>query len=115
MVRRAVWGLILGVGVAGCTAADLMPAIDPPCRGRADAADCQAALEKAMPELGTVDGFDISVDPITCGPDACATWVNAIPPAGECLPLGAVELSRPTGGEWEVASLSHGDPSCAFE
>jgi hypothetical protein len=115
VARRTAWGLLLGMAVAGCSAADLMPAIDPPCRGRADATDCQSALETALPELGQIDGFEISVDPITCDAEGCATWVNAIPPPGECLPLGAVELTRHRGDDWEVASLSHGDPPCAFE
>lgn len=115
MNRAFIWGFIVSVAAAGCAAVDLLPTIDPPCRDRADAADCQAALEVAMPELGTVDGFEITVEPITCAADACTTWVNAVPPDDECLPLGGVELSRPVGGAWTVASLTHGDPPCAFE
>lgn len=115
MIRALVWGIIASLAAVGCAAVDLLPTIDPPCRDRQDAVDCQAALDAAIPDLGTIDGFTVTVEPITCRADGCTTWVNATPPEGECLPHGGVELHRPMAGGWTVISQTHGDPPCAFE
>ncbi|MEO5985888.1 MAG: hypothetical protein ABIW50_06065 [Candidatus Limnocylindria bacterium] len=103
--------------MTGCGVTLLPGAIDPACQGRPDATDCQAALEVARPELGSdLDGYELTISPITCNVEGRTTWVESIPdPEGECLPSGGVELGRTPTGPWTVVSLTHGAPPCAFE
>lgn len=118
MIRPVATVVTLSLLLMGCSTTSLVvDEVDPPCRGHADPSACQAALDAAMPGLGSnLDGYDLTVGPISCADGRCTTWVAAYPTSDEeCRPSWEAEVSRPPMGAWQVESTSHGDPPCAFE
>jgi hypothetical protein len=104
--------------IGGCSLASVVPdPIDPPCRGHADPADCQAALAVALDEIGLApDTFVVVVQPISCTGGECTTWVSAVPDTeDDCVPSYEAEVARRMFGSWEVVMSVHGDPPCAFD
>jgi hypothetical protein len=115
---RILVPLLLVVVVAGCGLRSVLPGtIDPACRSHADPADCQAALEAAVGEIGLLrDGYVLAVQPITCDGGRCTTWVSAVPAVDDdCKASYEAEVTRDAFGPWAVSMSAHGDPPCAFE
>ena len=108
--------VITSFAAAGCTLVGL-PDIDAACRDRPDTPLCQGALEAAQPALAEylTPDHSLEVGPVDCNQASCSTSVTALPPADECLPIWSAYVTAPRDGPWQVESVTHGDPACAFE
>jgi hypothetical protein len=117
-LAHALLGVVLGSALVGMSCSGpprpLGP-VHPICQGRADALDCQLALE---PALGAVqrelridprNGYDIMVTDTECLPTGCFKFVHGEPRLDTCGPLWDVEVTPVGPHAWRVSQVFGGE------
>jgi hypothetical protein len=108
--------LMIILTVPGCNPLSLLvDDLDPPCQGRPDAPECQAALQAVRIQYAfafELERHAVRVDPVECDQEGCSTLVHVIPPPDECLPMWSFMASRSLAGPWQPGASLHGDPDC---